>query len=383
MLSDLRLAFRSVAKAPGFTAIVVLTLALGIGANTAIFSMVNTTFLRPLPFPEADRLVHVSEQRAQWNTDMSVSYPNFIDWRASQDVFAALALFRTDGAKLKTAGRGRAGHRRSTCPPDFFAGRRRARRPRTRPPTADDDRVGAAPRPVAHARAPGSAFCNGKPDLAGQTVLLDGVRRPPWPASCRRASDSSGTRTSMCRSSRSSTASSCASGRTTTARWSSPGSSRASRSRAARAQMTAIGHRLEQQYPKPNAGIGVNVVPLREHLAGESRQGLYLLLGAVALVLLIACVNVANMLLARSFARAARWPSASRSGRRGATSCGSCSSRACLLAAARRDPRRAAGFAGATNSSRASRPGRCGPRCRGAGRFDRSVLPLHRRRDAR
>jgi hypothetical protein len=97
-MNELRLAVRLLGKSPGFTTLVILTLALGIGANTAIFSLVSQTSLRALPYPDADRLVHVTEHSSQFS-DMSVSYPNFLDWRAGQDAFNGLAIYRTSGAK--------------------------------------------------------------------------------------------------------------------------------------------------------------------------------------------------------------------------------------------------------------------------------------------
>ena len=90
MFPNLRYAGRQFAKNPSFTEIVVLTLALGIGANTAIFSIVNATYLRALPYPQADRLVSLGERKD--SGDMPVSYPNFLDWCAQQDAFANLAM---------------------------------------------------------------------------------------------------------------------------------------------------------------------------------------------------------------------------------------------------------------------------------------------------
>lgn len=93
MFPDLRYAFRTLAKSPGFTAVAVLTLALGIGANTAIFSVVYGVLLRPLPFPQQERLVFLDEWSEQLPS-MSVSYPNYVDFRARQQSFSALGAAR-------------------------------------------------------------------------------------------------------------------------------------------------------------------------------------------------------------------------------------------------------------------------------------------------
>src|SRR3982751_5716372 len=98
-MQDLRYALRMLAKQPAFTAIAALTLALGIGANTAIFSVVNALLLRPLPYPHSEKLVLLRE-RSQTFDSGSVSYPNYLDWRAAQRGFTDLALFRRDGVNV-------------------------------------------------------------------------------------------------------------------------------------------------------------------------------------------------------------------------------------------------------------------------------------------
>ena len=107
---DLRYAVRQLARSPGFTAIAVLTLALGIGANTAIFSVVNAVLLRPLPYREPERLVRINETRPDGTTN-AVSYPNFLDWSRQGGEVGSLALFRTltftvsgDGEPARHAG---------------------------------------------------------------------------------------------------------------------------------------------------------------------------------------------------------------------------------------------------------------------------------------
>ncbi len=94
-MNDLRFAFRQFLKNHGFTAVAVLTLALGVGANTAIFSVINAVVLRPPPFKEPERLVFVSEKSKDMD-NMSVAYPNFLDWQRQQESFSSLAAFRTE-----------------------------------------------------------------------------------------------------------------------------------------------------------------------------------------------------------------------------------------------------------------------------------------------
>src|ERR1700746_647583 len=103
MIREIRYAIRQLAKHPGFTVVSALTLALGIGANTAIFSVVNSLLLRPLPYPHSERLILLRERSETFESG-SVSYPNYLDWREGQRSFTDLALFRRGGANLSGIG---------------------------------------------------------------------------------------------------------------------------------------------------------------------------------------------------------------------------------------------------------------------------------------
>jgi putative ABC transport system permease protein len=298
MLSDFRFAFRLLAKSPGFTAVVIFTLALGIGANTAIFSVVNATFLRSLPYAEPGHLVMLMERSAKGD-DMSVSYPNFLDWCARQDVLSGLAIYHPSPAKLKTP---TAMEMVSTTmvSGDFFTVLG-VNPIQGRGLTAADDRPGAAPVTwITHAAW--QQYFAGDRDLVGQTIQLEGETVTVagiLPASFqfhRRADfylPIAPYVQQQFMTMRQNHSDAYAIGRL------KPGVALA----AAQAQLTAIAQRLERDYPSVNTGITIRVSPLRAYLAGEAQTQQLLLLGAVGMVLLIACVNVANMLLARSLAR--------------------------------------------------------------------------------
>jgi len=297
MLQDLRYALRQLRRSPGFTAIVVLTLALGIGANTAIFNLVNTTFLRALPYPEPDRLAHLTEGGAKGT--MPISYPNFLDWQQQQDVFSGLAMFHGANGRLQTA----AGTELVAVlhvSADFFGvlGVRPALGRSLQP---SDDLPGAE-RMAWLTDAAWRRLFNGDPAVVGQSFPFEGRNLTvagilPPDFRFHRQADVFTALAPFARDflldARASHSNAQAVARL------KPGASLG----AAQAQMTAIALRLATTYPESNQGVGIAVTPLREQLTGSAGSQLFLLLGAVGLVLLIACVNVANMLLARSFSR--------------------------------------------------------------------------------
>ena len=288
--------FRTLRKNGGVTLVAVLALALGIGANTAVFSVVNAVFLRPLPFHEADRLVAIAETIDNNRNRISISYPNFLDWRKQVSTFDGIAVVASYEATLE----GRAGADRipvTYVSSSFFSILRT--QPRLgRDFRLEDDQPGAAPVAILSHRA-WQTYFGSDPSILGATVRMD--RRPytviavlpPGFRFYRSAnvfvpiSDAVTRQVLMLRENHN--------GLDGIARL-KPGVTL----QQGQAEMSTIAAGLAKAYPAVNTGLGARVELLRERISGQARQPLAMLLAAVSLVLLIACVNVAGLLLARA-----------------------------------------------------------------------------------
>ncbi len=294
---DVRYAVRSFLRSPGFSVAAVLALALGIGANTAIFSVINTVLLRRLPYEAASRLVEIRETDRQGGP-MNVSYPNFLDYSRQAGAFENIAAScRVPGTitGIVSAERVRVAY----VSANFFETLRV--RPLIGHDFTESDDTPASPRVALLSYAFWQSRFGGEAGAVGRTFRLDGELYtvagvlPAW-FHFHRPGDLFAAigpvRAALNFDIRSDhTVSVIARLR--------PGADM----RQAASQLATIARRLEAQYPASNAGVGTAVIPLREVLAGNARDRILVLFGAVGLVLLIACVNVAMMLLARSVAR--------------------------------------------------------------------------------
>ena len=301
MTNDLKFAFRQLRKSPGFTLVAVLTLALGIGANTAIFSIVNAVLLRPLPYPDADRIMVLNESSGP-GQDYSVALPDYFDWRNDNTVFEHLAATHKESRNLSRIP-GREPERISCAsvtrnffdivglPPEIG-----------RTFSEDEDKVGGPAVVVISDRLWRRVF-NGDANALGRSIILHdqsytviGVMPPQvtspqdsdvWLSMMRRSNNPAW----MDRSHH-----------PMIYVW---GKLRSGVSvEQARTEMKAIAARLEKAYPETNGKEYAVVTPLLENLVGKYRTNLGLLLGAVSLVLLIACANLANLFAARGASRA-------------------------------------------------------------------------------
>ncbi len=296
---DVRFALRSLRRSPGFTLVAVLCLALGIGANAAIFSVINAVLLRPLPYAEPDRLVRAYEMRGDEGKTGSVSVPNYVDWRAQNSGFQDLAAWLEGNRNLQgEGGTERIGSVEVT--PNLFAilGTP-ALRGRAFVPGHDEPGKGQV---AVIGESLWRRRFGGDPSLIGRSVRLDGLAYtvlgvmpagfdfPPGPAVhevwtlYQPSPQQKAARGSHFLA---------VAGRL------KPGTSLDQAS----AQLRTVAARLEKQYPNEQVGRSVLLKPLKEAVVGRTRPALLILLGAVALVLLIACANVANLLLARAAVR--------------------------------------------------------------------------------
>jgi len=292
---DLRYAIRQLIRSPGFTAVAVSTLGLGIGANTAIFSVVNAVLLRPLPYPHAERLVHLAERRPNGTANV-VSYPNFLDWR-KDGALSSMALFRTQSFNVGGADRPErvAG---ALVSADYF--RVLGREPAAGrffvegEDTPGRDRVAVIGYGLWRRRFAGD------PSVVGRSLTVDG--RPLTiigvaPAGFRFAEETE-VWTPVSLDDPSLLEARGLHAYEVIGRL-APGQTL----EHASAELQALAARLATEYPASNRGWGVAVVSLQEAMVHDLRPTLLVLLGAVGFVLLIAAANVAGMMLARGAAR--------------------------------------------------------------------------------
>jgi putative ABC transport system permease protein len=300
LLTDLRYAWRTLRKSPGFSLVAVVVLALGIGANTAIFSVVNAVLLRPIPYPEPERLMrvwHTPPQKAfPGMTRFSVSPANYEDWEKQNQAFESMAIYgyrsfnlTGSGEPERLTGAAVSAHFFSTLHVQPMLGRVF---------TEDENQAGRGDVVILSHSLWKSRF-GGDPGIVGRSIhmndksyLVAGVMPanmmlPGWAqlwtpmawTDQQRAVRGNHNYLVIARL--------------------KPGVS----AEQAQSEMNTISSRLEQQYPEDDKGWGAVVIPLQSDMVSDVRPALLVLLGAVAAVLLIACANVANLVLAKTFER--------------------------------------------------------------------------------
>jgi putative ABC transport system permease protein len=309
MIQDLRQALRAFWKSPGFTAVAVLTLALGIGANTAIFSIVNAVLLRPLPFRDPSRLVELSEydtRRGDVSSVGSISYPDFADIRSLNHSFESVAAF--DSEDFTLTGAGEASHVKVATVSTSLFGLLGVRPSLGREFAEGEDAAGH------HVAVLSDGFWrrrfNADPAIIGHSLNLNGrtytitgimpagfqfpVEAEPedlWVTFSHHAEVDDPGDTPVTTQRGDHFLNVIARLKSTVAM------------EQANADLASIAHVLAQQYPKTNLYNGMDARTEIDFLVGETRKPLLVLFGAVGLVLLIACANVANLLLARATGR--------------------------------------------------------------------------------
>jgi putative ABC transport system permease protein len=296
-LQDIRYAVRTLWKNPGFTIVAALTLALGVGATTAIFSVVNAVMLRPLPFAEADRLVRIWESNVErgWPT-FAVSHPNYLDWRTQATAFESLAATTNAGFTWTSNGQ-------AEVVPGLMATRSFLETLNVTPALGrnfleEEDRPGGNTRVLLISDGLWRRAFGADPSVVGRSITVNS--QPYVIVGVLPASFRWGTNTDMLAPLAPDPARNRADHRLLAIGRLAPGRS----IDQGRVELETIAARLAQQFPESNKGWSVVVNSFYDWLIPETtRRSLLVLLGAVALVLMIACVNVVNLLLARASGR--------------------------------------------------------------------------------
>lgn len=302
LLQDLRYAVRMLGKAPGFTAIAILTLALGIGANTALFSVINGVLLTPLPFPEPQRLVALYTARLHFDA-ASISYPNFLDWVRENRSFESMAAYRPDDFNL--TGSGEAEHLHGAMVSANFFSTLGVQPAVGRWFAADEDQRGGGHVVVISAGlwkrkfGLGKNIAGGRMTLNGEDYTIIGVVPESFHLRMMNFPDNNEIYVPI-------------------GQWNDPafydrasgmGTKAIGRLKAGvtveqvRADMDGVAASLAERYPVEDKESGITTMSLKDSMVRDIRPFLLLLMGAVGFVLLIACVNVANLSLARSMGR--------------------------------------------------------------------------------
>jgi putative ABC transport system permease protein len=302
MLEDLRFAFRQLVKNPGFTLIAILALALGIGANTAIFSVVNAVLLRPLPYPDADKLIVVRERSNSFERG-AVGYVNWLDWHAGQRSFTDLTLVRRAAFSFSASA--------ENATPERVRGLRSSSgllsvlglKPLLGRDLTPAEDVSGAPNVALISENLWRKHFAGSPDVLGRRALIEGLEREIVgvftgqlefgrnPDVVLPLSEIANDPGMLDRDNHQGF-------------WSLGRLNPGVNISQAMSDLNAIAIDLEKKYPKTNTGRRVTMRPLFDTTVGNYRASLNLLLGAVLCVLLIACANVANLQFARALARA-------------------------------------------------------------------------------
>ena len=296
LLQDVRYGIRTLIRQPGFAATAILTLAIGIGATTAIFSVVNAVVLRPLPFDEPDRVMYVTNRNLKTgNRNTTISGPDFFDWRAQNRSFEKLSYFTGAGETSVTVNNASDYTAVARVAPGYFdvfgatalIGRLFS---------SEEQQPGQQSEAVVISDAYWRRQFASDPSVIGKTITFGqrtrtiiGVTALRYPVRTDIYYPDPIAPESQNR---------------TAHNYRGVGRLAAGVSREqAQAEMTGIAAELGEQYPISNSEKGIAVVPLQDVIIGDTRQTLFVLLAAVAFVLLIACANVANLLLARAAAR--------------------------------------------------------------------------------